>query len=111
MRNASEVNDLTVTMNRQFSTLTALDHVSLTIGEGEVLGLVGESGAGKSLMGATIIDLLVPPLRRTGNALSAHEASLHRRRATADPRRRKRLPVPLPLSEAPVIYSLFKQSR
>ncbi|WP_210483970.1 ABC transporter ATP-binding protein [Microvirga antarctica] len=65
-----EVNDLTVTMKRPFRTLTALDRVTLTIGKGEVLGLVGESGAGKSLTGAAIVNLLVPPLRQTGGSIA-----------------------------------------
>ena len=33
------------------STLTAVDDISFEIAEGEVLGVVGESGAGKSLTG------------------------------------------------------------
>jgi peptide/nickel transport system ATP-binding protein len=41
----------------------ALDDVSFTISAGEVLGVVGESGAGKSMTGAAIIGLLEPPGR------------------------------------------------
>jgi peptide/nickel transport system ATP-binding protein len=44
-------------------TLVALDDVSFTISAGEVLGVVGESGAGKSMTGAAIIGLLEPPGR------------------------------------------------
>ena len=43
--------------------LTAVDDVSFAIAPGEVLGVVGESGAGKSLTGAAIIGLLEPPGR------------------------------------------------
>jgi peptide/nickel transport system ATP-binding protein len=46
--------------------LRAIDDVSFEIGAGEVLGIVGESGAGKSLTGAAIIGLLEPPGRITG---------------------------------------------
>jgi peptide/nickel transport system ATP-binding protein len=44
-------------------TLVAVDDVSLSIAPGEVLGVVGESGAGKSLTGAAIIGLIDPPGR------------------------------------------------
>ena len=44
-------------------TLVAIDDVSFDIARGEVLGVVGESGAGKSLTGAAIIGLLEPPGR------------------------------------------------
>ncbi|HEX3631904.1 MAG TPA: ABC transporter ATP-binding protein [Casimicrobiaceae bacterium] len=43
--------------------LVAVDDVSFSIAPGEVLGVVGESGAGKSLTGAAIIGLIDPPGR------------------------------------------------
>src|SRR6185437_16072262 len=43
--------------------LTAVDDVSFDIAPGEILGMVGESGAGKSMTGAAIIGLLEPPGR------------------------------------------------
>ena len=49
--------------------LRALDGVSLRIAPGEVLGVVGESGAGKSLTGAAIIGLLEPPGRIGGGEI------------------------------------------
>ena len=64
-----EVRDLTVRLSRDGHEVTALDRISLSMKAGEVLGVVGESGAGKSLTGAAIIDLLVPPLRRTGGEI------------------------------------------
>ena len=65
-----DVRDLTVTINRDAGMVTALDKVSFFINPGEVLGIVGESGAGKSITGAAIIDLLVPPLKRTGGTIT-----------------------------------------
>ena len=47
-------------------TLVAVDDVSFHIDPGEVLGVVGESGAGKSVTGAAIIGLLEPPGRIAG---------------------------------------------
>lgn len=58
-----DVRHLRVEFPTRRGTLCALDDVSLQIAEGEILGVVGESGAGKSLTGAAIIGLLEPPGR------------------------------------------------
>ncbi len=58
-----EVENLRVEFPTRRGTLLAIDDVSFHINEGEVLGVVGESGAGKSLTGASIIGLLEPPGR------------------------------------------------
>ena len=58
-----EVKNLRVEFPTRRGTLVALDGVSFDIAPGEVLGVVGESGAGKSLTGAAIIGLLEPPGR------------------------------------------------
>ncbi|MDZ4161043.1 MAG: ABC transporter ATP-binding protein [Burkholderiales bacterium] len=55
------VKDLVVEFTNRHGTLRALDQVSFDIAPGEILGVVGESGAGKSLTGAAIIGLLEPP--------------------------------------------------
>ncbi|HYM33666.1 MAG TPA: ABC transporter ATP-binding protein [Candidatus Cybelea sp.] len=60
-----DVRDLKVEFFTRRGALTALDGVSFQIDRGEVLGVVGESGAGKSLTGAAIIGLLEPPGRIT----------------------------------------------
>ncbi len=60
-----EVRNLRVEIPTRRGTLVAIDDVSFAIAEGEVLGLVGESGAGKSLTGAAVIGLLEPPCRVT----------------------------------------------
>jgi peptide/nickel transport system ATP-binding protein len=58
-----EVDRLTVEFPTRRGVLRALDGISFDIAQGEVLGVVGESGAGKSLTGAAIIGLLEPPGR------------------------------------------------
>ncbi|MBU6466017.1 MAG: ATP-binding cassette domain-containing protein, partial [Burkholderiales bacterium] len=58
-----EVKDLVVEFPHRRGTLRALDGISFAIEPGEILGVVGESGAGKSLTGAAIIGLLEPPGR------------------------------------------------
>jgi peptide/nickel transport system ATP-binding protein len=61
-----EVRHLRVEFPGRRGTLLALDDVSFEIAPGEILGVVGESGAGKSLTGAAIIGLLDPPGRIAG---------------------------------------------
>jgi peptide/nickel transport system ATP-binding protein len=58
-----EVRNLRIEFPTRRGTLLAVDDVSFSIAPGEVLGVVGESGAGKSLTGAAIIGLLEPPGR------------------------------------------------
>ncbi|MEM8586440.1 MAG: ABC transporter ATP-binding protein [Pseudomonadota bacterium] len=58
-----QVRDLRIEIPTRRGVLTAIDGVSFDIEDGEILGVVGESGAGKSLTGAAIIGLLEPPLR------------------------------------------------
>jgi peptide/nickel transport system ATP-binding protein len=58
-----EVRHLRVEFPTRRGTLVAVDDVSFHIEAGEVLGVVGESGAGKSITGTAIIGLLEPPGR------------------------------------------------
>jgi peptide/nickel transport system ATP-binding protein len=58
-----EVENLRIEFPTRRGILVAVDDVSFSIDEGEVLGVVGESGAGKSLTGAAVIGLLEPPGR------------------------------------------------
>ncbi len=58
-----EVDALRVEFPTRRGTLVAVDGVSFSIAPGEVLGVVGESGAGKSITGAAIIGLIDPPGR------------------------------------------------
>jgi peptide/nickel transport system ATP-binding protein len=61
-----EVDKLRVEFPTRRGTLTALDAISFSIGPGEILGVVGESGAGKSITGLAVIGLLEPPGRIAG---------------------------------------------
>ena len=56
-----DIDDLSVKFPTRFGEFTALDHVDLTVKAGEIHGLVGESGAGKSTVGAAIMGLLQNP--------------------------------------------------
>jgi len=64
-----EVLHLRVEFPGRRGRLVALDDISFEIAPGEILGVVGESGAGKSLTGAAIIGLLDPPGRIAGGEI------------------------------------------
>ena len=76
-----EVRNLRVEFPTRRQTLVAVDDVSFEIAPGEILGVVGESGAGKSLTGMAIIGLLEPPGR-----IAAGEIRLAGRRIDNLPR-------------------------
>ena len=56
-----EINGLDVSFSSDEETIYAVRDVSITLNPGEVLGIVGESGAGKSTIGNAIINLIEPP--------------------------------------------------
>ena len=56
-----QVTDLTVRFALRRGELTAVDNVSLNLDQGERMGLVGESGAGKSVTGFSILNLISKP--------------------------------------------------
>jgi peptide/nickel transport system ATP-binding protein len=60
------VRNLKVEFPTRRGILTAIDGVSFDIAPGEVLGVVGESGAGKSITGTAVIGLIEPPGRIAG---------------------------------------------
>ncbi len=57
---ALEVDDLSTHIQLSRSVVQAVGNVGLSIGQGETLGLVGESGCGKSMLGLSIMGLLPP---------------------------------------------------
>ena len=64
-----EVRDLTIVFDTRRGPLTAVDGVSFSLAPGEILGVVGESGAGKSLTGTAITGLLERPGRIAGGEI------------------------------------------
>jgi peptide/nickel transport system ATP-binding protein len=64
-----DVRDLRIEFPTRDRNLVAVDGISFSIGRGEILGVVGESGAGKSLTGTALIGLLQPPGRIAGGSI------------------------------------------
>jgi peptide/nickel transport system ATP-binding protein len=58
-----EVKHLRIEYPSRHGVMAAVEDLSFTIEKGEILGVVGESGAGKSTIGNAVIDLLSPPGR------------------------------------------------
>jgi len=58
--NTLDVQGLSVTIRVSGDLITLVDDVSFTIGHGEVVGLVGESGCGKSITAMSLVSLLPP---------------------------------------------------
>ena len=61
MSHLLEVQDLEVKFALRFGELTAINGVSFALDKGEKLGIVGESGAGKSVTGFAVIKLISKP--------------------------------------------------
>ncbi|MEO0622445.1 MAG: ABC transporter ATP-binding protein [Pseudomonadota bacterium] len=64
-----EINGLRVTFASRRGDITAVKGIDLAVAPGEILGVVGESGAGKSTIGNAIMGLLEPPGRRDGGTI------------------------------------------
>jgi peptide/nickel transport system ATP-binding protein len=59
------VENLSVAYRSRHGDVTAVDNVSFTIADGEIMGLAGESGSGKSTLGNSLI-YLDPRMKQTG---------------------------------------------
>ena len=79
-----EVNDLCIKFERH-GNVNVVDHVSFKVRPGETMGLVGESGCGKSITALTIMGLIDPKAQITGEILYQGEnlldKSIEERRA------------------------------
>ena len=64
-----QIRDLSVTYKTRLGMVSAVDHVSFDIQKGEILGLVGESGCGKSTMGKALMRMIQVPGRITNGEL------------------------------------------
>ncbi|MBG0783515.1 MAG: ABC transporter ATP-binding protein [Anaerolineaceae bacterium] len=64
-----KIRDLSVTYKTRLGMVSAVDHVSFDIQKGEILGLVGESGCGKSTMGKALMRMIQVPGRITNGEL------------------------------------------
>jgi peptide/nickel transport system ATP-binding protein/oligopeptide transport system ATP-binding protein len=79
-----EIEDLKVTFNTRHGPVTALDSVSLHVNEGETLGVVGESGCGKSITALSVMGLIPsPPGKIAGGSIRLNGEEL----TTASPAR------------------------
>ena len=64
-----ELDDLVVDYLEADRSLRAVDHVNLTIRAGEIVGLAGESGCGKTTTANAILSILQPPAEVTGGRI------------------------------------------
>jgi peptide/nickel transport system ATP-binding protein len=69
LANVLEVSDLSVHFATERGTIRAVDGASLRVAEGETLGLVGESGCGKSVLALSLLRLPPPPGRIVGGRI------------------------------------------
>jgi oligopeptide transport system ATP-binding protein len=77
-----EIEDLSVTFPTPSGQLTAVDSVSLSLRPGETLGLVGESGCGKTTLARCVAGLQAPDagtIRLDGSALSSRRTRAEHR--------------------------------
>ena len=68
-RNVLEVRNLSIRFPGRFGSTAIVDNVSFTVREGETMGLVGESGCGKSITSLAIMGLLPKTAEITGSIM------------------------------------------
>jgi peptide/nickel transport system ATP-binding protein len=70
------VRDVSVSFSTESGTALVLDEVSLTLRRGEIMGLVGESGCGKTTLARTILGALPANARVRGRAIAFEDRDL-----------------------------------
>lgn len=70
------INDLDITFPHRLGDFVAVKDFNLTLNKGEIIGLIGESGAGKSTVGNAIIGLLSAPGRITSGQINLEDQEL-----------------------------------
>ena len=70
-----EIKDLRVSFPLDEGTVRAVEGVNLTVRRGEVLGVVGESGCGKSITAHSVLQIIPPPGRIDSGQILFHAAS------------------------------------
>lgn len=64
-----QIKNLNVKLFTDSGTLPVIDNVSMDLSEGEVMGIVGESGCGKSMLASAIMGIMSAPARITGGEI------------------------------------------
>ena len=95
------VQDLSVVFPTRKQRLVAVDEVSFNIRRGEILGVVGESGAGKSITGNAVMSLIEPPGFVSGGTVKCSSALVPSSSATCTCHESVSLPVELTATGSP----------
>ena len=72
-----KINNLSVDYKMRRETVYAAKNVNIEVSKGEILGLVGEAGAGKSTVGNAIINLIDEPGKVSSGSILLGEINIH----------------------------------
>lgn len=76
MQDLLSISQLSISIDRPDGPILPVRGVSLSVRPGETLGLVGESGCGKTLTCLSVLGLLKPPVRLAGGKIALHGRDL-----------------------------------